>query len=156
MSDEPDDPKALEFLRTYLTGRDIACPKCNYNLRDQRGNRCPECGEEIVLRLALVEPKLGSVIAGIVGLSFGAGMSGLLLIYIVLQAYVFRRGSGVPRLFVWLNLGGFIVEGIPLLLWAIFWRNVRRQSLTMRVLMVLSCWLLTLANIIVFFSVYIR
>jgi hypothetical protein len=33
-----------ERLRWYLAGRDVACPRCRYNLRDLKGRRCPECG----------------------------------------------------------------------------------------------------------------
>lgn len=31
----------------FLRGRDVACPSCGYNLRDQRGALCPECGLEL-------------------------------------------------------------------------------------------------------------
>src|SRR6185369_5341829 len=30
-----------------LAGRDVACPKCGYNLRGLKQGQCPECGREI-------------------------------------------------------------------------------------------------------------
>jgi len=33
-----------ELLLTYLADRDVACPECYYNLRDNKEGRCPECG----------------------------------------------------------------------------------------------------------------
>ena len=56
-------------------------------------DRCPECGEQLLLRINLVEPKLGAMIAGLVGLSAGAGFSGLLLIYLAIQAMEFRASD---------------------------------------------------------------
>jgi hypothetical protein len=31
-------------IRELLAGRDVACPKCRYNLRDIESGSCPECG----------------------------------------------------------------------------------------------------------------
>jgi hypothetical protein len=39
----------VERLERYLTDRDLPCPKCKYNLRNMRGESCPECGEAIKL-----------------------------------------------------------------------------------------------------------
>jgi len=41
-----------DLLTHYFANRDISCPTCGYNLRDLRGDHCPECGQtlEIVLR----------------------------------------------------------------------------------------------------------
>lgn len=33
-----------ERLTKYLADRDVACPKCGYNLRGNAGEWCPECG----------------------------------------------------------------------------------------------------------------
>ena len=62
-----------EGLRAFLAGRDVECPGCGYNLRDLGGSRCPECGDELVLRVGLAEPRQGALIAGLIGLAAGAG-----------------------------------------------------------------------------------
>jgi hypothetical protein len=36
-----------ERLALYLSDRDLACPKCGYNLRGVGGDTCPECGEKL-------------------------------------------------------------------------------------------------------------
>jgi predicted amidophosphoribosyltransferase len=45
------------FLTAFLAGRDQPCPQCQYNLRDLQGTRCPECGEELALRVNIAEPR---------------------------------------------------------------------------------------------------
>jgi len=47
-----DAPGGDGVRRTFLAGRDVACPRCGYNLRDGRGEACPECGLLLVLELA--------------------------------------------------------------------------------------------------------
>jgi hypothetical protein len=80
---QPDD--SAEQLRRFLAGRDVACPQCEYNLRDLKVPRCPECGEDLVLRVNLAEPKLRLLITGLIALAAGAGLNGLLLIFLVIQ-----------------------------------------------------------------------
>jgi len=36
-----------ELLKTYGVDRDVACPRCGYNLRGNAGGRCPECGKDV-------------------------------------------------------------------------------------------------------------
>src|ERR1700722_15423623 len=80
---QTDDPDAL--LLNFLAGRDVPCPQCEYNLRDLKVRRCPECGEDLVLRVNLAEPKLRIMIAGLIPLSAGAGLNALLLVFMVIQ-----------------------------------------------------------------------
>jgi hypothetical protein len=40
----PEDPP---LPAEYLAGVDVPCPKCGYNLRDQKGEVCPECGKAL-------------------------------------------------------------------------------------------------------------
>lgn len=41
-----------DVRRAFLSERDVACPKCGYNLRGGAGDECPECGLKIVLEVA--------------------------------------------------------------------------------------------------------
>jgi hypothetical protein len=155
----PDAPAAADrtsLLRSFLVDQDVPCPQCGYNLRNLRAERCPECGEQLVLRVNVAEPRQGALIAGLVGLSAGAGLSGLLLIYIGIQV-LYRGRESWPEMyrFVAITGGGFVVEGGALLLWLWLWRRIRRRSLASRALWAGVCWALTLANII-FFSLTIR
>jgi hypothetical protein len=148
-------PGSPPLLQTFLADRDVPCPQCGYNLRNLRADRCPECGEQLVLRVNVAEPRQGALIAGLIGLSAGAGLNGLLLIYIPIQ--ILRYGDHFPwrDRFLWINLGGFVVEGLAVLAWLRLWRWIRRRSLARRVLLAGACWTLTLANII-FFSLTIK
>src|SRR5205823_14867222 len=65
------------MLKQYLGSRDVPCPHCNYNLRNLTSNVCPECGEEVTLRVQSLEPRQAAPIAGLVLLSAGAGLNGL-------------------------------------------------------------------------------
>src|SRR6185369_3667260 len=83
---EPVDADAM--LHSFLAERDAACPGCGYNLRNLQGNRCPECGDELTLRVNLVEPKLGAFITGLVGLSAGAGFNGMMLLWVFMLSWM--------------------------------------------------------------------
>src|SRR5258708_6757298 len=97
-SSETLAPSPTELLQLFLTDRDTPCPQCGYNLRSLRDERCPECGETLVLRVNVAEPRQGALITGLIGLSAGAGLSGLLLIYIAIQVLRFGR-MGTERKF---------------------------------------------------------
>src|SRR4051812_47683066 len=104
------DEGGAEFLQAFLAQRDVACPGCAYNLRDLQGQRCPECGNELTLAIGLAEPKQAAAIAGLVGLAAGAGMSGLLLVYMLIRATVFHDPFFGASRFILLNFIGLAVE----------------------------------------------
>ena len=151
---EAVDEPAL--LRVYLAGRDVACPQCGYNLRELVGSRCPECGEELTLRVQPVEPRQAAPLAGLVILSAGAGMNGLLLIYLVIQLYYYGRGSNDGwGSFALVNTIEGSIMGACVAVWLLFWRRIRRLDAWQRWLLVVGCAALTLADLI-FFAKLIR
>jgi hypothetical protein len=79
-----------EHLRAFLHARNVNCPLCGYNLRNQEAGRCPECGHELLLTVELTEPYLHAWIA-IAFVQFGVAGVGLLFIY----ACIFERPLGV-------------------------------------------------------------
>lgn len=139
-----------EFLTTFLAGRDAACPSCGYNLRDLRGTRCPECGEILALRIGLVEPKQAAPITGLIGLAAGAGLNGLLLLYMAIQATIYGVSFSDLRRFLLLNSAGLLIQSGAMALWLRKWRVIRRLRNTQRWGLAAGCWVLTLTNLVVF------
>jgi hypothetical protein len=138
-----------EMLRRFLAGRDVVCPQCEYNLRDLMGERCPECGEGLVLRVNLAEVKQKLLIAGLVGLSAGAGLNGLLLIYAFILV-LRRQDMGDVDHFLVVNAVGFLVESGAMGIWLWLWRRIRRAKVGVRFVLAVACWGLTVINIVVF------
>jgi hypothetical protein len=66
-----------DLLNTYLADRDVPCPRCGYNLRGLSGRRCPECGDELTLRIGLVEPRMTAYLTALGASCAGVGGSGL-------------------------------------------------------------------------------
>jgi len=141
------DAQAGELLIRYLADRDVSCPACGYNLRDLTRARCPECDQELALRVGLVESGLAGFIAGLIGLAAGAGFSGLLLLFFTIHIFL---GHFTPGWFLWFTGAGVLLEGGLLALWVACGRRIRRLGRGSRLLLVLGCWVLTLVNLIVF------
>lgn len=69
-----------ELLGLYLTGRDVLCPECGYNLRGVGGGpawECPECAARLGLRLASGPAVQGLWMRGLMGLVVSALVAGL-------------------------------------------------------------------------------
>lgn len=142
----PGDP---ELLRQFLHRRDVVCPGCRYNLRDLTGDRCPECGQEIVLQLRLAEPRQAALLAGLVGLSAGAGLNGLLLIYwAIIRIYI--RFAAPDNSFVWTIGIGFLAHAAALAAWLCLWRRIRLLRDGARWTLATLCCLMPLVDIVVF------
>jgi len=150
MADAATLPSAdRDLLARFLHGRDVACPGCGYNLRDLPGDRCPECGQEIVLHLQLAEPRQAALLTGLIGLSAGAGLNGLLIIYYLIISLFMRFGSPDNR-FLWTIGIGLAVHGIALAGWLRYWRRIRRLRGGSRWLLALACCVMPLVDIVIF------
>lgn len=153
-------PQDISFLQHFLADRDEKCPACDYNLRGLLSDQCPECGEALVLRVGLEHPKMKLLITGLIGLACGAGLNGLLMIYVLIEIIGEVISSGfdlsvfdlapymVP--FAVYNAVGLLIEGGMLALWLFFWRRIARYNLTTRSFLTMGCWVMTLINIILF------
>ena len=142
-------PPDRDLLGRFLHGRDVACPGCGYNLRDLPGDRCPECGQEIVLHLQLAEPRQAALLAGLIGLSAGAGLNGLLVVYFVIIS-VFMRFASPDNRFLWTIGIGLAVHAIGLVVWLRYWRRIRRLGGGTRWLLALACCVMPLVDIVIF------
>lgn len=151
-NDPTNDEKAAagEFLRRFLAERDVECPGCNYNLRGLTGGVCPECGQGLVVTLRLKEPKQAALIGGLVGLSMGAGLGGLLLVYLVIVTFVFSRSGGLRDQFLTVNGTGFVIHAAGIAAWLRYWNAIRRLNPLARGLLVILCWSMPLAFVVVF------
>lgn len=47
---EPGQAPPQDIIALYLQGRDVLCPACNYNRRDDTTPACPECGHHLRLQ----------------------------------------------------------------------------------------------------------
>jgi hypothetical protein len=136
------------LLIAYLSGSDVPCPQCAYNLRNLQGNRCPECGEELVLRVNRADPRQKLVIAGVIGLSAGAGFSALMILIGLIMLGIHGSIGDSIRLFTALG-GGLVIESVAIYCWLRNWRRIRNLSTITRVWLVVACWVLSLLNAVV-------
>ena len=58
----------LDPLIDYLATRDVACPVCDYNLRNLTRPCCPECGRQLELSVRATDVPMGIWIAGLVAI----------------------------------------------------------------------------------------
>jgi hypothetical protein len=137
------------LLGLYLADRDVPCPSCGYNLRDLVQAACPECGEPLALCVNILEPRQAAPLTGLIALSCGAGMNGLLLMYAAIETFIGRGGGDFGR-FVMVNLVGFVVLGACIAGWLKLWLRIRRLERRQRWLLVAACALLTLTDVILF------
>lgn len=103
-ADTPDD-----MLAAYLARRDAPCPSCGYNLRGLTSRRCPECDQELALRVALLVPRAGAFILGLCGTAIGTGFCILLLAFATLHSIPGKESR--------LLMFGLAVSGPLLALW---------------------------------------
>jgi len=149
------DDRQQRLLVQFLAESDVPCPACGYNLRQLTASRCPECGEELLLQLALAEPRLAANLTGLIGLAAGAGLNGLLIVYALLRT-LFMHDSILNDVQFWVIVGGgFLVEGLALVLWLLFWKKLRHVPLRLKWLTVAGCWGLTIVDIVLF-SIFIK
>ena len=77
MADEKD------LLLTYLSGRDVECPRCGYNLRNLEKPVCPECREELSLAVGFDKPHFLWLVATVTPGFFSGICAAMLMIPIV-------------------------------------------------------------------------
>jgi hypothetical protein len=140
---------AEELLKKFLSGRDIECPRCAYNLRDLPGDRCPECGDRLALSVNTVEPRLTALITGLAGLCMGVGFNGLLLtLMLIINGRINPHAAGAA-------LSGLIIEGAALGFWLGCWKSIRAISRAAQWRWTVLCWLLIAADV-VYFALMVR
>lgn len=103
------------ILVAYLKDRDVACPECDYNLRDQTSNLCPECGRQIQLAIASNDSSLTAWIMLAFGVFTTAGCGLLFIIYFGVNGYYPPVGPEVSAALLYFMasplLAGLAVRG---------------------------------------------
>lgn len=115
----------MDMLARYLAEDDVPCPGCGYNLRGLTGDRCPECSQALELGVRLVEPRLGALIFGLVGMGMGTGFCVLVLAWGVSERGV--RLSQLVPLMVGTGVGVLLLTT-----WILGRRRLTRRSPGMR------------------------
>jgi hypothetical protein len=80
MNGSGGSPEPQRLVREFLAEREVLCPACRHNLRGVAGDRCPECGLELHLTLAVPRFESGPWLAGILGLSISLLITMTLLV----------------------------------------------------------------------------
>ncbi len=81
----------------FLMGRSVPCPRCAYDLRDNRTAKCPECGEPLVLKIGSPRARFGWVVLAMAPGCF----SGVAALFVMVPIFVtiWQRlppGQGAP------------------------------------------------------------
>ncbi len=135
------DPNAgNRSLTKFFAGRNVPCPNCGYNLRDQRTGRCPECGRVPEMWQFRVSPALGEIIASVIALGTGLAINAVLMVGAILGAGMNGRAA-TSALLVFIIL---LIQGTGLIL--LMFSGVRQWVGTLspaaRLGMVAGAWLL--------------
>lgn len=144
--------EAAVMLREYLRRFDTPCPGCGYNLRGLTGEVCPECAQRLRLSVGLVEPKMGALIAGVIGLSVGIGFSGIFLAFVAWMLLFARVGGGFPGHAAAILIATMVIESVLLWWWLSARGSLRRMTPPARWGLALGAWGVSATAAIVFFA----
>jgi len=147
MMDPAQESASPTLLEQHLAANEDACPMCGYNLHNLRGDKCPECGQELTLQIALAEPRMAAFITGLVGLAAGAGFAGFELI---LTTFF----SVLNGFWWWSDTLVLAVETVVFSLLVILWHRrsakIRRLSSAARWKLAAGAWLLSIIGLAIF------
>ena len=110
----PRFPQETELLLAFLRERDHDCPRCGYNLRNLTQPVCPECREELVLKVGVSKLRLYWLIATLAPGMF-SGIAAALFVLICLLEGPPPTSMWEPwALFVFLVVSGLVAFSIAL------------------------------------------
>jgi hypothetical protein len=90
-----------------------------------------------------------------VGLSAGAGFSGLVLLYWFIVTFFIRTGGGNDTRFLTIIIVGLVVESAALLGWLKLRGRLRTLAPRSRWMLAAACWGLSFVNLL-WFSLFVR
>lgn len=98
----------VELLLTFVRERDVPCPRCGYNIRNLTQPVCPECHEELKLKVGVAKLKLHWLLLTLAPGTFCAIMMGVFLTMVLVLGP--PGGMGVEGIMVmsFIGLSGFL------------------------------------------------
>ena len=114
----------------FLAGRSAPCPRCGYDLRDNRSAVCPECAEPLVLKVGTPRSRFGWLIFAMVPGCF----SGVAALFVMVPIAVgiwqgSAPGQNLPWPLVGADVFGFLSAGAVVLMYR---HRHRLMSTTLR------------------------
>ena len=138
-----------EFLLRFLQGRDHACPKCSYNLRNLTRPVCPECGEALVLTVGRRHFRDALLFLTLAPCIF-SGICAILLSGVI--AFHHYANVGSPPIWIW-GVDGFgLLSGLAGLLLFVKRRAFMKLDRGAQLFWALLAWAI---HISVFFAVLV-
>lgn len=120
---------------------------CGYNLHRLRGLKCPECGQQLKLQIALAQPRLAAFYTGLVGLAAGLGFCSLVLIWGLLDS-LYRGGPTMWQLA--LLAGETVVLASLLAVWLRHSGRTRRLRPRARWTLAILTWVVAFGAMLLF------
>lgn len=100
-------PRDVELLLTYVRERDVQCPRCEYNLRNLTQPVCPECRENLVLKVGLQRHRVHWLLATIAPGMFGGIAVVLFLVMSAVHGFPGMPWEGVLTM-TFLGISGLV------------------------------------------------
>lgn len=150
MNGPPSESDQSQMLQDYLSKNNEPCPSCEYDLHGLKGNKCPECGQELLLRVGLATPNLAAFIVGLIGLASAAGFSGTMSVLFFCMFLIYGRGSSEDDSLFLVLVVELISSIVLLIIWSRANSWIRRRSKRMRWYLALACWILPLLGVALF------
>ena len=151
MDEQPDTGR---FLREFVSGRDVPCPTCSYNLRDLTSAVCPECGEALAVRLQAEHPRVSVLVLGLLPLAMALGFFAMGTLIIVGVSLYF---GDWPPIEFWITLPFCAAICLAATVaWLKAWRKIRRWPDGLRSVAIVACWVFLVASVAVAVAILVN
>lgn len=131
----PRDSQETELLLAFLHERDTDCPRCGYNLRNLTQPVCPECREQLVLKVGVSKLKLHWLFATLAPGMFSGIAAAIFVLICLLEGPPPRRMWQPWAAFAFLSISG--IAGVLL---AAQSKRFLHQSIGAQVIWALIIW----------------
>ena len=88
-------------LVDYLRDRAVECPLCGYGLRDLQSDVCPECGNELTLRVGEAHPRLMALLLVLFPGAAALVIAAMMTVLSILEGFPSGDEFWVYFIFMW-------------------------------------------------------